>query len=958
MEINSHLVQSPRSLPAGTVTFLFTDIEGSTELLKMLGDRYSELLAAHREILRAAFEAYGGGEVDTQGDALFYSFPRATDAVAGAVEAQRGLAEHAWPVGVEVRVRMGLHTGEPILEGEGYVGMDVHRAARIAHAGHGGQVLLSETATSLVRDDLPPGIELLDLGRHMLKDMPRPERIHQLRIEGLPANFPPLSSEGSGLTNLPSLVSDLVGREAEIEQIKNLVQENRLVTVTGSGGVGKTSLAIRVASDMAPLFPDGVWFVELAPISSPEYIVSAISDALAFQVDTHSSNLDPKGQLLDYMRRRRMLVVMDNFEHLMAGTGVVNDILQDTQETRLVITSRERLNLRSEWPVVLSGLSFPANGGSLPAEEYGALKLFCERARQVIPDFDFSGEAMQYVRKICRLVEGMPLGIELAAAWLPTLALRDISQEVEADLDFLSSTQRDMPVEHRSLRAVFDRSWELLAASEQAGFRRLAVFRGGFDRQAAREVAGVPLAMLSTLIAKSLVRRRSEDRYDVHELLRAYAAEKLSASPEDSKMAHEGHARHYTDRLVGLAPSLQSEAGRAERGRTRAEMPNLRAAVAWGVSHWEPKRGREILFNFAGVYQALGWHEGSDFFRDLMERLDSGSLRGEGQDGAHELHLSAAAHYVGLASLLGDTETISVCERILPGLAARGMDRERGLTLLSYGIGKEYAGDFQAAKEVIEEALPIIQAQGNVFIIAACQLWLGWVHYELGDFEQAGVLFREALDVSRSAGNSVGEAYALGKMGTFADARQAYQEALGYHRDALRLFEIFGDIAGQGYCLSRMSLSAWGLEDHQGALQYGERGLQAFESVGHRWGISVSYCRIGFALLELGDLAVAVDYFNRAIEGAQEFHYPATVVYGLIGVGACLARSADQEAAGKLLRFGIRYAGTPELYRDIARRYLTEGGVGQAEEAGAQEVPAMDLETAVAFAKGKARRGV
>lgn len=953
MESRSHLVGTPSPLPVGTVTFLFTDIEGSTELLKQLGDGYAELLASQRQVLRAAFEAHGGGEVDTQGDAFFYSFPRATDAVAGAVEAQRGLAEHAWPGGVEVRVRMGLHTGEPLLEGEGYVGMDVHRAARIAHAGHGGQVLLSETVTSLVRDDLLPGIALLDLGQHSLKDMLRPERIHQLSIEGLQSDFPPLRSEASAKTNLPAQIPDLVGREEELEEVKNLVHQNRLVTLTGSGGVGKTTLALQAAQDLVGDFPEGVWIVELAPIRSPDYIVPAITDAISFRVDVHSSDLDPKRQLLDYLNHRRMLLLMDNFEHLLAGAGTISEILQETEDVRLMITTRERLNLRSEWPFLLGGLAYPKNGNGRPPDEYAAFRLFWARAKQVDPGFDSSEENIRHALKICRLVEGMPLAIELAAAWLPVLSIREIAEEIDSDLDFLTSEQADLPAEHRSLRAVFDRSWEMMSEAERRGLRGLSVIHGSFDREAAKHVAEVSLPVLSGLIRKSLVRRRSEGRYDIHELLRAYAAEKLSQTPEEEEAVHERHTRHYTGNLPELAPFLHTEEGRDYRGITRADMPNIRTAVKWGIRHWDLERVQDVLYHLTGLYHSLSWHEGRDFFGELLESLGPEGSAEFPTDRHEGIYLSAAANFVSLASPLGDERVQALYDEIIPKLRERGEDRELGLMLHAYGISKEYSGDSEGAAELHEEALPIMTDLNQPFLTASCYLWLGWALYGQGEYERAGALFQESLGLSRGWGNAIATAYSLGKMGTWADARESYQEAMGYHQEALELFDSYGDTAGRGYCLSRMSLSTWGMGDNAASYDYGMRGLEAFESIGHRWGICTSLCRAGFAALEMGELGEAFRLFTQGMETALDYEYASTVTYALIGIGACLSRSGDPEAGAELLTFSIQQAGTPQLYRDIATKYASEL---EAESGpAAEEAVALTFDAAVALARKKIR---
>jgi len=478
-------------LPEGTVTFLFTDIEGSTQLLDHLGNQYEALISGHHTIVRKALASWNGREIDTQGDAFFAVFPKATEAVIAVVEIQRELDKQVWPENTQVRVRMGLHTGEPWSVEEGYMGMDVHRAARIGHAGYGGQVLLSETTTALVQDELPEGVSLRDLGRHQLKDMRRPESINQLVIRGLPSKFAPLKTLDSLKTNIPEQLTSFIGRNREMAEIQELVTSHRLLTLVGPGGSGKTRLSLQVASKLIGEYPQGVWFVDLEKIESPDYLVPAVANTLQFTLDNHSSNLEPRRQLLDYLSQQSLLIVMDNFEHLLDGAGFVTEILKASPETRFMVTSRERLNLREEWIYPMSGLRYPHNGNGSAVEAYSGLTLFTDRARQVEPSFAINRENLAAVSRICQLVDGLPLGIELAAAWVNVFTPEDIAAEIESDIDFLATTMRDVPEKHRSLRAIFNQSWNRIPRDQQAGFRRLAVFRGGFRREAAQEVADV-----------------------------------------------------------------------------------------------------------------------------------------------------------------------------------------------------------------------------------------------------------------------------------------------------------------------------------------------------------------------------------------------------------------------------------------------------------------------------------
>src|SRR6266568_554280 len=500
-----------RDLPTGVVTLLFTDVEGSTRLLHELGDDYGEALHEHQRRLRAAFAEHEGIEVDTQGDAFFVAFARASSAVAAAADCQRALADGP------IRVRMGLHTGEPRLSEEGYVGLDVHKGARIAAVGHGGQVLLSQTTRALVDADVR------DLGVHRLKDLSVPERIYQLEIEGLACDFPLLKTIEAGMKNLPLPRTSFVGRASELDEIDRLLEDPdcRLLTLVGPGGAGKTRLALEAAARRVDRYPHGVHFVPLASVSSPEFLTPAVAEAIQFAVDGAHSGFSAEDQLLDYLSERSTLLVLDNFEHLVEGSGLLGEMIERAPHVELLTTSRERLNVQSEWVFDVDGLGLAENGSGSAS----AVRLFVERAKQVTPGFalDDTSQAL----RICRLVDGMPLGIELAASWVSMLSCAEIADEIEGNIDFLTTSMRDVPERHRSLRAVIDQSWRLLTDEQRSAFSRVSVFRGSFDRSAAAAVSGGGLGLLSELVSKSLLRRPDFGRFELHELLRQYAAEQL-----------------------------------------------------------------------------------------------------------------------------------------------------------------------------------------------------------------------------------------------------------------------------------------------------------------------------------------------------------------------------------------------------------------------------------------------
>jgi predicted ATPase/class 3 adenylate cyclase len=909
-------------LPKGTVTFLFTDIEGSTELLQRLQDQYATVLEEQRVILRDTFKKWQGHEVDTQGDAFFVSFPRATDALNAAMEAQRGLFEHQWPDGVVVRVRMGLHTGESWATDEGYVGMAVHRAARIAQSGHGGQVLLSETTTALVRDELPDGVRLKELGEHRLKDMRRPEQICQLVIRGLPSDFAPLKSLDALPNNLPVQLTSFLGREREIGQVKDMLNSERLVTLTGPGGAGKTRLSLQIAGELVEEFPHGVWFVELAPVASAEYLIPAMADALQFSVDTHSSKLDAKSQVFDYLGERSLLMVMDNFEHLIDDSDLLTDMLKQSPEVKLLVTSRERLNLQEEWVFEVEGMDYPQNGDDAAVEEFSALSLFVERARQADPDFALTKKEKQNVVKICQLVEGIPLGVELATAWVKVLSCKEIAEEIEKGLDFLATSMRGLPDKHRSMRAVFDHSWQLLIEEQKRGFQKLSVFRGGFERSAAEAVADINLSTLSEFVDKSLVRRNAQDRYELHELIRQYAEEKLKDIPHEEDAVRELHSRYFVKFLADRGQLLQGERLREVRDEVRADLGNVRSAVFWAVIHWPEREAREALIKLDYFLRGQGWFEAADAYKSIAQHIQA---HGGGLDldrPRRSVLLSALVHQAFYSSNLGDAEAGSLYQEYLPTLREMELGKELAIYVETLGICAIYRSDYPEASKFLEEALQLLREERDSFYINACLLWLGWVHYELGDYEQAGARFQEANQICSDEGNRLGKAFALSKLGAWADAVQMHDKAKQYHQEAHETFLSFGDEAGQAYALSRMSLSAWLSGDYEEARRLGLAGLDHFLAIGHRWGISTSFCHIGFAELGLNHRQEAQDYFYKGLERTIKFQHFATAVYALIGLASLWSGIGERTYAVEIFTLALNHPVTPAVYKDIAQHEL------------------------------------
>ncbi|MEO8437775.1 MAG: AAA family ATPase, partial [Chloroflexota bacterium] len=483
--------ETQRSLPTGTVTFLRTDVEGSMRLARELGSSWDAVNAAHMEILREAVDRRGGVCVRTEGDAMFAVFPEATAAVLAAIDGQRALIDHPWPEGVEVRVRMGLHSGEGHLAGDDYGGFDVNRAARVGAVGHGGQIVISGPTQGLVASSLPPDIGLRDLGRHALKDVAAPEQLFQVDVPGRRAEFPALRVASPRLGNLPDRLTSFVGRSEELDQLRTLMDDHRLVTLTGPGGIGKTSLAIEVARDRAASTPDGAWLVPLESFSDPASIGSAIARSLGLFDGVERPAVDA---LPAFLAERSILLVLDNFEHIMAAAGDVASLLRASPRSRFVVTSRSALRVGGEQefpvrPLTHAGSSAGGSDAATARVSDAAQELFVDRARAALPGWQLGDDA-PVVAEICTLLDGLPLGIELAAARLSLLPPTAIRDRLATRLPLPGSGPRDGPARQRTLEAAIGWSHDLLTPEEKRAFETLAVFEGGFDLQQAEAVVG------------------------------------------------------------------------------------------------------------------------------------------------------------------------------------------------------------------------------------------------------------------------------------------------------------------------------------------------------------------------------------------------------------------------------------------------------------------------------------
>jgi predicted ATPase len=727
-------------LPSGTVTLLFTDVEGSTLLLHDLGvEQYAQALAEHRRTLRDAFGAQGGVEVDTQGDAFFVAFPTASGALQAAAEALEGLGAGA------IRVRMGIHTGTPHLGEEGYVGVDVHRAARIAAIGHGGQVLISAATASILGTD-----GLRDLGEHRLKDLSAPERIYQLGDD----DFPPLASLHQ--TNLPVPATPFLGREQELAAVFGLSSRDdvRLVTLTGTGGTGKTRLALQAAGELADRYPHGVWWVPLATLRDPELVLTTAGQVLG-----------AKDSLSEHIGDKKLLLLFDNFEHLVESAADLADLLGSCPNLDLLITSREPLHLtgEQEYPVP-------------PFVHEEAVGFFLARARAVRPDF----RADDSVSEICRRLDDLPLALELAASRVKALSAGQILERLEQRLPLLARGARDLPERQRTLSATIEWSHELLQEDEQRLFARLAVFRGGCTLEAAERIADADLDTLQALVDKSLL-RHSGERYWMLATIYEYAAGRLEQAGEAHDLRRR-HADYFLAVAEQAAPSLRDEGFLGEGpwlDRLDPEHDNVRAAVDRLEAAGESELVLRLTAAFWQFWDArLHWREG----RQRLERALKAAMR---PSAARATALLGAAEFA-----IADGEP-----ELGRGQAEEALELHRSLgeewgtaeALLMLGIAAGDQGDFSAARECAEESGRLFIELGDDLRAFAAKFQLAGAFMNLGDRERAHALFEQCLRKARTLRQENMEAATLQVLAKFALDEDRLEDAVTLAQRSLRI---------------------------------------------------------------------------------------------------------------------------------------------------------------------------
>jgi predicted ATPase/DNA-binding XRE family transcriptional regulator len=686
----------------------------------------------------------------------------------------------------------------------------------------------------------------------------------QLRVERLAAGVPTTATSlmpGDELprpgSRLPRPPTSLIGREAELAELARLLcdPQCRLLTLVGTGGIGKTRLAIEVASRHQDPFPDGACFVSLASLNSSAFLVPAIADALGY---LFQGQVEPRTQLLNYLRAKRSLLVLDNVEHLLEGVELFAELLECAPGVNLLVTSRERLNLQSEWVFEIQGLPVPPTDQAGRAEEYSAAALFVQSARRAQAGFELGAEEQLWVVRICHMVEGIPLGIELAAAWVPVLTCREIAHEIERGMDFLATTMHDVPERQRSLRATFDHSWSLLSADEREVLCRLAVFQGGFEREAGEQVAGASLPSLLALASKSLMRRTEKGRYDLHEVVRQYALSHLADDPQREAVTRDRHSDFYLALLRDREAALKSAAQREVIRELTDENHNLRAAWAWAVKREKYPSIGPALRCFSWFHDVRGWN------REGIEQLELvvGALRGSSEDEGRQRVLGQA-------------------------LAGRG--------LLLFRLGEH-----DQAMIRFEESLSILRPIGDPALLVDPLIFSGIIMFLSGEFDRAQSLTDECLACAQAAGDEWFTAYSLFSQGFIASLVGRYAEGYEQMLAALAIWRGLGDPRYTALALNFTSPTAIKLGYYEEAGAFLQESLALCTQVGDRWGTGTAYRHLGLLALAQGDIAEAQSLLHKSLDLFTEFVTGWDIVRSLVYLGEATTAGGDLSEARRI----------------------------------------------------------
>ena len=852
------------ALPSGTVTFLFTDIEGSTQRWAQHREAMREAVARHEQIIKDAVSHHGGFVFKTVGDEFCVAFPTAPQAIRAAVDAQAALARQDFSSVDGLRVRMGVHTGHTEERNADYFGPPVNRVARLMAIGYGGQVLLSAVTRDLARSDLPSGTSLADLGSQRLKDLTEPEQVWQLNIAGLPTEFPPLKSLNASPNNLPIQRTTFVGREHDVAEVKDLLGCQRLLTVLGSAGVGKTRLALQVGAELVDRYPDGVWFVDLAPITDQELVSSVIAKALGMS--------QQEGRRIDesiprWLRHKKLVLILDNCEHVIdTVVAITGSILDTAPDIRILATSRQALGISGETAHRLPSLSVPSEAETLQTQQlnkYGAVTLFMDRARSADTRFTLTDENAPIIADICRRLDGIPLAIELAAARVKVISIANLAKGLNERFRILTAGNRDALPRQKTLTALIDWSYDLLIPQERLLFKRLGIFAGGFGLDSAASVAGGQgldevemLDLVSSLTDKSLIVADTsghQERYHLLESTRAYALEKLTASGERQNLARR-HAEYFRDQAHAADEHYGTGSTYTWLAQVELELDNYRAALEWALT-----QGNDTVLG-GTIAGALGWMW-----------FQSG--------------LTVEGRYWVVAALerLNESEHPRVAARLL-------LARSGG----SFGNRK-----YDAA----ERSMRLYESVGDTRLVARARFQLAFALSQMGRLEEASEEATWVLVAARECGDRWGVARCLNLQAAIEGARRNVDAGRELFAQALANFKELGDEAGVALVQRTMAELEFADGRPESALRLASDALKAELRGKNAMNISLNFDNCAAYRIAVGDLTGALESAREGLRWARQAGAELHIAIALQNLAVLSGIGGDLQRSGRLLGY-------------------------------------------------------
>ena len=896
-----------QNLPSGTVTFLFTDIEGSTKLAQQYPDAMPALLARHHEILRQAIQAQNGYIFQNEGDSLAVAFHSAIDALNAALNAQRLLQEEPWTP-APIKVRMGIHTGTAQLNDSSaptvYTGYTTLASTqRIMSAGHGGQILLSGATRELVRDMLPASTDVADMGEKRLKDLLRPEHIYQLNISGLPSTFPPLKTLDSFPNNLPTQLTTFIGRENEIAEVKQELELHRLVTLTGSGGTGKTRLSLQVAAELLEKFDHGVWFVELAPLTDSDLIPQTILSAIDIQEQQGKTPLEV---LKEYLHEKQVLIVLDNCEHLISASAqVANTLLNAAPRLKILASSREALGVKGEVSYPVPSLSLP-DIKHLPVIEqlsqYEAVRLFIDRALLVAPHFDVNKDNAPFIAQICHRLDGIPLAIELAAARVKMLSIEQISKRLDDRFRLLTGGARTSLPRQQTLRALIDWSYDLLSENERLLLRQLSVFAGGWTLEAAEEgCAGGErdnispydiLDLLTQLVNKSLVivmehSQSGETRYRMLETIRQYAREKL-LEVGGGEIIRDKHLAYFVKLVEQAEPELYRSNQIFWLNKLDDEIDNFRIAMEWALANDVESGLRIASIPWRFWLGRSYFQEVGDWLKQLLEQYKT----------VNALHAQALAIQSMCRFRQGDfSKTIELAKQSLEMARVLSDKQMEALGLAFLGVFMAAQGSVGDGTPLMEEALAIYRSLGDKIGQAGTTEWLS---VNNNNMERAIAYANESLALARELGDLSGIVPRLCMLSRLTFYNEDFTSPSAWLDEALSISRQLGDRMGEAYAIATSGVLSYWQGNYPQAISCLEEAILLCEKNGDHYQSLWAHVNIAYAVLRQGDTQRAEALFADSIRSTQKAGLTIASIFAIEGVASLNVQIGRPERAARL----------------------------------------------------------